>query len=218
MIITDFTILALVEALSNNSTVEQLSLAGCVYVTTAGWVSFPPLFGNSDLKKVDLGWNWETVTDEVITSFVEELRENTTLESLGLNCSTHLITNNGWREPSNLLCDKSGINATRCHSNHTLHDLMIHDPAQKIPRGIKILLEMNKIIDKEQVSRMKVIRAHFSGAFDINAFSQDETQRFKMIPNAIAWLGQDAVGITAVYDIIRSMPDISENNDVDMSL
>jgi hypothetical protein len=95
---------------------------------------------------------------------------------------------------------------------------MIHDPAQKIPRGIKILLEMNKIIDKEQVSRMKVIRAHFSGAFDINAFSQDETQRFKMIPNAIAWLGQDAVGITAVYDIIRSMPDISENNDVDMSL
>jgi hypothetical protein len=108
-IITDFTILALVEALSNNSTVEQLSLAGCVNVTTAGWVSFSPLFSNSDLKKVDLGWNWETVNDEVITSFVEELRENTTLESLGLNRSTHLITNNGWRELSNLLCENLAL-------------------------------------------------------------------------------------------------------------
>ena len=75
----------------------------------------------------------------------------------------------------------------------------------KMPVKVHALLEMNRQEDKKQVARMKVIKHHFSGDFDASALAGDGQ---KLLPRTISYFGRDLLGYPAVYNIIRTMPDL----------
>ena len=99
--ITDYVILSLVEALTNNSTLEELDLTSCYAVTSSGWLALSPLLGRSS-SLYELNLSESTIDDTVITAFVNELRSNGTLERLFLRRCEY-VTSTGWITLSPLL-------------------------------------------------------------------------------------------------------------------
>ena len=212
--IDDRAVDALANALARNGTLEELDLTECLSVTPVGWTNFSAaLSTNSVLKTLCLAYN-HVAADHVIVAFADALRGNpaSSLKVLDLSEPEReiidtIITNDGWSAMSNLLCDTSSINATKL-SNHTLRFLGFNVDNEEV----KALLEMNKSEDKNQIARKKIIKSHFSGAFDVAALAGDEN---KLLPDTLSFFGKDELGLSALYTMLKSksevMKDINEN-------
>ena len=221
--IPDDAMLPLVDALANNCTLKTFEFSHCEgSVSPEDWVEFSRVLGSSRsaLKKIYLHGN--AINDDVIIAFAHELSQNPDsklkhLDISKLDSDYFSISNVSWDALLNLLCNTSSIDAT-WSSNHTLCNLGDFSIGEtdndseyevKMPQNVHALLEMNKHKDKKQVARMKVIENHFAGDFDVNALACNEK---KLLPRAISWLGKDSLGCSAVYYMVRAMPEICESD------
>ena len=224
-VISGAIMLPLVDTFINNCTLERLVIREDYPGTASGWRAFSRVLGSSRsvLREIDLSDN--AINDGIISDFAYELSGNpdSRLKCLDISENRKMclsITNIGWGAILNLLCNTSSIDAT-WSSNHTLCDLgkisvqksdqdsddsdIDEDHGVKMPVKVHALLEMNKQDDKKQVARMKVIEHHFSGDFDASVLAGDGQ---KLLPRTISYFGRDSLGYPAVYNIIRTMPDL----------
>ena len=211
--IDDRAVDSLADALARNETLEELDLSYNAGVTPIGWTNFSAVLStNSVMKTLRLEDN-RVAEDHVVIAFADALRRNpaSSLRELDISYPSieddrgrsipTIITNDGWSAMSNLLCDTSSINATKL-SNHTLCDL-----GSRVNEEVKVLLELNKSEDKNQVARNKIIKSHFSGAFDVVALAGDEN---KLLPDTLSFFGKDEVGLSALYTVLKSKPEVME--------
>ena len=226
--LTDASILSLADALVNNCTLEKFVLRETYSVTIFGWRAFSRVLGSSRSVLRELQLSDSAIDDDIITAFAYELSRNpdSKLKCLGISARDRedlSITNVGWSAILNLLCNRSNIDAT-WSSNHTLYDIGdisvegsdqdsddsdTDEDEVKMPAKLYDLLEMNKLADKKQVARMKVIEHHFSEGFDASVLAGDGQ---KLLPRTISWFGRDSLGYPAVYNIIRTMPELCETD------
>ena len=227
--IDDAAIAAFANGLSRNETLEELNLCLCEPVTSTGWQAFSRVLGSTNSVLRNLEVSNRFINDDVVTVFANELsgNEKSKLTHLELNFSSLSdlpVTNVGWNSILNLLCDTSSIDAT-WSSNHTLtylgpilfDDSDVEDEDESVGDDGRVvtlldiveLLEMNEHKDKKQVARWKVIENHFSEDFDVNATLGFEQ---KLLPRVISWFGRDSLGCPAIYNIIRTMPELCEND------
>jgi hypothetical protein len=109
---------------------------------------------------------------------------------------------------STLLCNTSSIEHTR-YSNHSLCNLGVRD--DNLTPEIEALLEMNQTGDKFEVALAKVVETHFFDGYNPNVLGQYSELHLKVLPSLISWLGRDALGPSAVYEIIKNRPDVCKN-------
>lgn len=86
---------------------------------------------------------------------------------------------------SSVLCDPSSIESIR-NSNHTIEQIQCSpEHIWNNEEGILIgdLVELNKNPNKEQVSRIKILRYYFAGEFIISPFS---TMSASVLPNIMS--------------------------------
>jgi hypothetical protein len=76
---------------------------------------------------------------------------------------------------------------------------------------IEALLEMNQTGDKFEVALAKVVETHFFDGYNPNVLGQYSELHLKVLPSLISWLGRDALGPSAVYEIIKNRPDVCKN-------
>ena len=214
-IITEFA-----NGLSSNGTLEVLNLTNAESTTT-GLLAFAHLLGspNSGLTELDL--TNIGINDDVMIAFTNELRgnANSKLKQLDIcyRAATLTATNSIWGPIKNLLCNTSSIHAA-LSSNHNLCRLNRFEIEEfdrdsdaddlKMPREISELLQLNECEDKKLVARTKVMKHYHSEDFDVNALIKSNQ---KLLPRKISWFGRDSVGLSVVYSIIRTLPDLCQN-------
>ena len=207
--INDSGITALANALANNETLEELDLSNCSTVTTIGWTAFSVLLRtNSVMKSLRLTHN-HVAADHVVIAFADALRGNAASSLTALDISNPILEVDEEGEiidtmivMSNLLCDTSSIQATK-FSNHTLCDLGIYTWDD----DLDAVLKLNKCDDKSKVAHNKVIKCHFSGAFDVVALAGDAN---KLLPDSLSFLGKYELGLSALYTMLKSKPEVME--------
>ena len=209
--INDDAITAFANSLIDNGTLEELDLSQCNSVTPNGWRALSRVLGSphSCLGKLEVSYN--SINDDIVSAYTNELSENedSQLWSLALT-DVDLITNAIWDPITNLLCNTSSIDAT-WSSNHTLCELgdFLNDDEVNMPEEVHDLLEMNEDEDKKQVARRKVIKYHFSGDFFVNDIIGID---HKLLPRKISWFGRDSLGLSVVYKIVRTLPELCRSD------
>jgi hypothetical protein len=78
------------------------------------------------------------------------------------------------------------------------------------PNNVWSLLGMNLNMNKSEVARRKILLYHLS---DINSIGlvfgpMAET----ILPSAISWIGRDRVGLSAMFNLLRSKPSLIPKN------
>ena len=213
--------------LGRNTTLETIDLGNCEHITTTGWLAFSRLLGNSYSGLREIEVSNSSINDAVVAAFVNELSRNQVSQLKRLAMFSFYndtsSTNRIWDLILNLLCDTSSIDATWL-SNHIICDLGEFDiesdqdsddryfmdtDVLKMPDQVLELLNMNLDEDKTRVARTKVIKHHFSEDFDVNALIGSDQ---KLLPRKISWLGRDSLGLSIVYKIIRTLPDLCQND------
>ncbi len=112
---------------------------------------------NSKMKKLDLGEN--DFDDEVAIDFADALANNTALKTLTIGGTD--LSDRIWNALSCVLCDKSSIENTYT-SNHTLHTVEKTDGMRmEVREDLSSSLCLNKIEDKADVVRQKILAHHF---------------------------------------------------------
>jgi hypothetical protein len=107
-----------------------------------------------------------------------------------------------------VLYDASSLMSV-CTSNHTLLDFGCNCEYSDECR-IYPLVELNKIADKDEVVRRKLLKYFFSNANNIGrAFSSMATP---IKPDAIAWIGRDDHGYSVMFELCRSVPSLMKQN------
>lgn len=196
---------ALIKLLVNHMTsVKCLDVDGVDSITDDGWRLFAQLLhpdSTSNLKKLELGSDWladRSDGDAIIRSFARALSGNTSLETLTF---THaVVSKSGWNPMIQALSDNSSIEST-LHSNHTLN--RFHSIRSATPKGLYLLLKLNKHAKKIEVAREKIIMNHFTDKDDIfRAFS---SMPCEILTNAIELLGKKG-GLSAMFQLLQSMP------------
>ena len=123
---------------------------------------------------------------------------------------------NCWGILHRALCDVSSINKT-FSSNHTLHELVVSQELslqeeiyddKPLPSDISSLLDMNKIEDKAQVARHKILKFHFTEDKDVHVFAR--TMPLTTMPVAIEWIGRNRTEFLLMYEVVRSVPALFE--------
>ncbi len=123
---------------------------------------------------------------------------------------------NCWGILHRALCDVSSINKT-FSSNHTLHELVVSQELslqeeiyddKPLPNDISSLLDMNKIEDKAQVARKKILKYHFTEeGKDVHVFAR---MPLPTMPVAIEWISRDQNEFSLMYEVLRSVPALFE--------
>ena len=190
-------------ALSNNCVLKELDLHGNAEVTPSGWRAFSAVLQNpnSALEKLDLGYN--SINDGALVSLANSLVHNNKLKELSLfKYETDDITITDWGALTNVLCNKSSINAT-FNSNHTLQRII--DPnyrdESRLPYDLQNLLQLNRENTKFETARRKILQGHFSGDISIQPFIEMD---LNALPNAIAWMARDEYGSSLLYKFMRN--------------
>ena len=213
--------------LMSNTTLEVLNLGCSRRVTPVGWIAFSRALGSPRSVLKELSAFNNCINDDVVVAYANELNGNANSQLKSLDLYSQYddfdldVTDIGWDRMMNLLCNTSSINATSS-SNHTL-SFLGHFPVgpsddeycdasdfdqTQMPREVFDLLQMNKDEDKKQVARKKVIKHHFSEDFDLDALIGSD---LKILPRKISWFGRDSLGLSMVYSIIRTLPDLCQN-------
>ena len=166
------------------------------------------------LKTLNLHKN--PINDAGCMIITESLRINRRLKQLWINESrlsndNDDITGQGFASFIPVVCDASSIDST-LNSNHTL-ELVNTRWDKRVPRELLDILEMNRNRDKSTVAKLKVLRYHFNGIFNIAGLDA------KALPHLLAWFsrlkkeivylhdGHQLCG-SALYRIIRHSPEL----------
>ena len=111
------------------------------------------------------------------------------------------MTITSWGALSNMLCNKSSINAT-FNSNHTferLHGNPLNESIYDMPDDLRALLMLNRENTHFEAARRKILKVHFSD-FNIQSFINME---LKALPHAIAWMARDEYASSLLYRFVR---------------
>ena len=162
--------------------------------------------GFSNLKTLEL--------DSHLANVVEAITNGSKIEHLILHRDFFENTHEGWQVLKKLLCDTSSINKT-FFSNHSVHKISAPLVLLQVPSDIQILLDLNRLVNKNDVSKMKIVQHHSD--FDLsNLFQWD----LKALPLILEWLqaannlaGDNNVRIdcsrrklSTLYQYARKMP------------
>ena len=202
--INDEAVTYLGNVLANNCTLRRLGLGDLEgnRVTSSGWRAFAAILQNpnSALEELDLARN--QINNDVLDSFANSLMHNNKLKELFIDDRS--VTSTGWDALSNVLCNKSSINAT-FNSNHTLG--RVFDPDEygvdesNLPSDLRALLQLNRENTKAEAARRKVISVHFSGDFNVQPFIDMD---LKVLPHALAWMARNEHGSSLTYKFVRN--------------
>ena len=161
------------------------------------------------LRKLNLNGN--PINDAGCRIIAESLRINRRLRCL--LCFNMEITTQGFASFIPVVCDASSIEST-LNSNHTIEQV---NPSgdKRVPLELVKLIFMNRDMDKTIVAKMKVLRSHFSGNFDLTAIAGLDA---KALPYLLAWFGrlrrecsnfeEEQMYLSALYRITRHNPEI----------
>jgi Ran GTPase-activating protein (RanGAP) involved in mRNA processing and transport len=194
----DFDVSYLVNSLASNHTSRCLDMYWNHQVTSLGWRTFSAILQNSSssLQKIDLRQN--IIDDDTLSSLAHSLMRNTKLKELLLDEHLGSITITGWDAISNVLCDKSSIDAT-FNSNHTLQYVVKHNYRSEesiLPSDLITLLRLNRENTKIiEAARRKTIEVHFS----LQTFIDMD---LKTLPYAVAWMAKDGYGSSLLYQFV----------------
>ena len=181
----------LVNALTNNNTLQHLELGSNQLITMNGWKAVATLLEGPDSKLKSLHIYCNDIGDDGARMFASALSSNSTLENLDLDYCQ--ITREGWISFSKLLCDTSTINNTYL-SNHTLHyvgDEYDDNDLSNIP----LYLDLNEHENKQKVAMNKILHAH--SHFDLCPFFEWE---LKVLPIMVRWFTKAAAGTNAYHE------------------
>ncbi|KAL3761205.1 hypothetical protein ACHAWU_000300 [Discostella pseudostelligera] len=201
----------LVELVANHMTsLRTLIVLENPEITADGWRLFTDVLrptATSKLKELRIGSGLTTETnvdDAFIIGFAHVLTTNTCLEKLEFD---QVVSERGWNALTNAACDKSSIENIRCNSNHTLYEITC---ANGRPNDACYLFRMNFNENKSEVARQKILLHHFS---DIDNLVQVFGPMAEAIlPSAIAWIGRDRFGFSALYNLLRHKPSLIPKN------
>ena len=174
------------------------------------------------MEQLDIGEN--NLNDETLIPLTIALVNNKTLQRLYFEelydddtgeYST-LITERGWEAVLTLLCNKASVLDTY-NSNHTLNYVYCD-----LSGDLRSLLELNENKDKMEVARQKILQTHFSSEDDTASNIQELLDmELEMMPTAVEWIGRpthadwrgvNVSGLSAVYNLIRRVPDLFDSS------
>ena len=208
--IDDAGVIALTQLLDNNlKTIISLNLQTNSSITSHGWCSFFQFLDklpNSNLKEVYIGSDVgdPNINENVICFLAKALGGNSKLTALDLGRTN--ISTKGWNILTMALCDLWSIEDICNKSNHTLQRLIC---SQDLPVFIALLLHFNTL-GKVTAARIKMI-------LFMLLFQKDSVNRIfglmpvSALPSAIAWMGTDRFGFSALYSLVRSVPALLES-------
>jgi len=174
-------------------------------ITLVGWMALSTLlmYPTLNLEYLAIGRDGSSRDDDdILITFANALENNTSLKTLHMPTSS--ITERGWNVLSNILCNKTSIEATSS-SNHTLQ--LISDEyhyEQELPEDIRSLVRFNRAND---TVRRKIIRSHFSNN-GMQLFIDDNDIDAGVIPHILAWIGRDFFGHDLLFRTVKSMPSL----------
>ena len=127
------------------------------------------------------------INDAGCRIIAESLRNNRRLREIRIkesNRSSANITDQAYAAFVRVVCDTSSIESTLT-SNHTLADVSCNYISK--PPELRAILDMNRGFDKRTVAKLKVLRYHFKGNFNMSAIAGLDT---KALPYLLAWFNR----------------------------
>ena len=127
------------------------------------------------------------INDAGCRIIAESLRNNRRLREIRIkesNRSSANITGQAYAAFVRVVCDTSSIESTLT-SNHTLADVSCNYISK--PPELRAILDMNRGFDKRTVAKLKVLRYHFKGNFNMSAIAGLNT---KALPYLLAWFNR----------------------------
>jgi len=206
--IDDQVVSSIVSALrSKCPSLKKLELE-CYDITLVGWMALSNLLTcpTLNLGYLVIGGCRSRDDDEILITFANALENNTSLKVLHMPTSS--ITKRGWGALSNVLCNKTTIDATSS-SNHTL-EIISQDYCHyehQLPKDIRSLVRFNRAEDTV-AARRKIIRSHFYDETSVQLFIDDNDIDAGVIPHLLAWIGRDFFGHDLLFRVVKSMPSL----------
>jgi hypothetical protein len=203
------------------TTVESIDVFDNTNITADGWRTFAQVIApssTSKLKILKIGNDWDdedSDDDDSNRNFDNIMNDDTVLDFIHALASNKYLLRLMFRAVDDkrhslegifsVLCDATSISSIY-GSNHTLIDLQFDCPDWEADSNLDSLLDLNKDDDKNEVIRKKLLVRFFSDVDNIGrTFGPMVTA---IIPNAIEWIGRDALGYSAMFDICRGMPEL----------
>ena len=200
------------------TTVESIDVSDNTNITDDGWCLFAQVIAPSSTSKfkvLRIGNDWDDhhdndhanfhnlVNDGAMLDFIHALEGNTYLRELRVGKIYDPLHSLG--DLVKALCDATTIPSIY-QSNHTLCDIDFEYFGWEGDSDLDLLLDMNKDDDKNAVFRKKLL-VHFFSDID-NIGRTFGTMNTAIIPNAIEWIGRDALGYSVMFDLCRGMPEL----------
>jgi len=224
--IDDQGIQLLVPLVSRMNSMKCLNLSFNRLVTPSGWRALSAFLQSPSFALQELHLFECKLNDDNIIRFAELLANNKTLKGLSIDgCIDEddipSITERGWEALSNLVCNETSIMNTY-NSNHILHDVYDDFP-DGLTGNLESYLELNKNKDKVEVARQKILQTHFSGSGngDTSKIQDILDMELEMIPSAMAWIGRpihanwkgkSISGLSAMFNLMRRLPDLCDSS------
>jgi len=219
--IDDEGIQLLARLVSSMASLKHLRLSQNDLVTPTGWQALTGYLQSPNLSLKELYLAKNNLNDDAVVSFARALEQNKTLKLLSLYDShddgNALTAERGWNAVSVLLCNKTSIMDTY-NSNHTLKEVSIYDDT---PDDTESYMDLNKIKDKAEVARQKILQTHFSTEdLDSSKLQVLLDMELEMMPAAIEWIGRptnddwfgrSVSGLSLLYNVTRRMPDLFDS-------
>lgn len=195
----------LVDLISDCMTsVEHLAVSNNYAIRASNWRVFAYVLQPSSTSKLKLlslfSMDDDMLTDEDTELLFANLANNTTLETLTL---CNYISDRGWRAVATALCDDSDIIST-FNSNHTLTTILCTYSRSK--NDVDTLLMMNRVTDKFEVARWKILDHHHYYLDDDPIFRIFGSVDATILPTALSWIGRHPEDYDMMYHFLRSMP------------
>jgi hypothetical protein len=194
-----------------DSSLNCLHLAGCGIDDDGAALIMNALEENVSLKRLILDSNFIT-SHGLATIFDSLLNCDIFVEEMDLQdnwIDFEELTEENWNVLSRALCDKSSIDSAYS-SNHSLFSLELddfentEDWLDEVWDDILSWLSMNTNPNKAEVARQKILDHHLS---DEHADTSDFAGMSEpVLPHAIEWVGRDNDGLSAMYNLVRCLP------------
>ena len=193
-------------ALAVNQTLKYLHIGTDMTFTLAGWKSIAKCFGNPNTTLDELNLSSCRISTEGLVAIITALTGNSTIERLNLKKISTIEVPIVIKALSHLFCDKTSISST-FSSNHTLHSIIHRKQKtsdEALREEMKYSLKLNKMKNKLEVARHKILAHHFSGeAIASCSLSQLPLTIF---PHAMAWIGSNKIDFAPMYSVVRAFP------------
>ncbi|KAL9182980.1 hypothetical protein ACHAXT_004259 [Thalassiosira profunda] len=216
--IDDESVSAMVASLGSVSSLKVLGLWMNDSITKPGMLALANLIRAPGcmLEELNVGGN-PSIDDEVLIAFANAVADNRTVSKLMVAGNRLLdndveVTDRAWEAFGNVLCNRESIEGIYL-SNHTLQ--MISDESDEerlLPERLRSLLQLNRNNTKHEAARQKILLHQICNkeGTDLEAFIGME---LSVLPVAMAWIGRDDVGRSALYQLCRTLPSLFGTND-----